>query len=478
MSPRNESPSDNRMIPPDLSLGNIANVVVCVALAFESESSGGVDNNIDLKNHDEEVIENKEVMDLVDFGCGKSGMFMNSNFNKVEISREEYEDTEIIVRDLMLGKIERSSWKLDHIDRPHNTPHSDYALVYLGTRTVENEFITPKSCRSVGCIKNAGIREWPKMEKASHVNFTFNSRLWKFDMWEWLKRKRETHIKFRFCKFNMWEWRKRKKIGRWLRMVIKKIQLFINELNAVGKQRGTGLGYEGDKRKQKSHQLLTEISGFQALRLCLVLLVGVHGFRTGVLHILFSCFLPLDKVDMRKDEVGQFEFDFLVGEIVGGLNCGEDLKFVVRPTKFLMKFHRDGNVNVSRSGVRFRNRKVKLGLVFAELLVDSQQVLMVSVAAGLRGIGYEFEVYSLEDGPAHSIWKTIGVPVNIIEAKDNTGIAIDWLNYDRVLVHSLAVKDVISSLLQEPFISVPLNWTVHEKTLATRAAKIRLKWPS
>ncbi|GKD74943.1 hypothetical protein Tco_1333225, partial [Tanacetum coccineum] len=138
-------------IPGDMSPGNTFH-----PLAFESESSGGVDNNIDLKNHDEEVIENKEVMDLVDFGCGKS--------------------------------------------------------VYLGTRTVENEFITPKSCRSVGCIKNGGIREWPKMEKASHVNFTFNSRLWKFDMWEWLKRKRETHIKFRFCKFNMWEWRKRKKI--------------------------------------------------------------------------------------------------------------------------------------------------------------------------------------------------------------------------------------------------------------------------
>nr|GEW69353.1 glycosyl transferase, family 1 [Tanacetum cinerariifolium] len=186
---------------------------------------------------------------------------------------------------------------------------------------------------------------------------------------------------------------------------------------------------------------------------------------------LVQLFLPLDKVDIRKDEVGQFEFDFLVSEIVGGLDFGEDLKFVVGPTKFSMKFRRGGNVNVSRSGVRFGNRKVKLGMVFADLLVDSQQVLMVSVAAGLREIGYEFEVYSLEDGPAHSIWKTMGVPVNIIEAKDNTGVAIDWLNYDGVLVNSLAAKDVISSFLQEPFRSVPLIWTVHEKTLATRAAK-------
>ncbi|GJU99062.1 hypothetical protein Tco_1328333 [Tanacetum coccineum] len=39
----------------------------------ESESSGGFDNNIDLKNHGEEVKGNKEVMNLVDFG---SDMFM------------------------------------------------------------------------------------------------------------------------------------------------------------------------------------------------------------------------------------------------------------------------------------------------------------------------------------------------------------------------------------------------------------------
>ncbi|GJY66510.1 transcription factor PIF1 [Tanacetum coccineum] len=143
----------------------------------ESESSGGFDNNIDLKNHDQKVKGNKEVMNLVDFGCGKSGTNLiclcmsgnshceakhiknimvnssdtdrNINFNKVEIRREEYEDTNIIIRDLMSGKIKRSSWELDHIDRPHNTPHSDYALVYPGTRTVENEFITPKSCRKI-----------------------------------------------------------------------------------------------------------------------------------------------------------------------------------------------------------------------------------------------------------------------------------------------------------------------------------------
>ncbi|GJS09184.1 hypothetical protein Tco_0365980 [Tanacetum coccineum] len=41
-----------------------------------SESSGVVDNNIDLHNHGEEGIGNKEVRVLVDFGCGESGKNM------------------------------------------------------------------------------------------------------------------------------------------------------------------------------------------------------------------------------------------------------------------------------------------------------------------------------------------------------------------------------------------------------------------
>ncbi|GJW32981.1 hypothetical protein Tco_0053013 [Tanacetum coccineum] len=35
-----------------------------------------------------------------------------------------------------------------------------------------------------------GMLEWPKMKKASHVNFKFKSRSWKFDTWKWRKRKK------------------------------------------------------------------------------------------------------------------------------------------------------------------------------------------------------------------------------------------------------------------------------------------------
>ncbi|KAL9999469.1 putative glycosyl transferase, family 1 [Helianthus debilis subsp. tardiflorus] len=188
---------------------------------------------------------------------------------------------------------------------------------------------------------------------------------------------------------------------------------------------------------------------------------------------LFQLFLPLSTVndDFLKQNIDEGLHDLF--KEISTLDFGEDVKFV--PTRLSTKFLREKGSNVSFGGsrtvTRFGNRKVQLALVFADLLDDPYQILMVTLAAALRGIGYEFEVYSLEDGPVHHIWRTIGVPVHIMDASDKSAIMIDWLNYDGVLVNSLAAKDVVSCLLQEPFKSVPLIWTVHEKSLATRAAR-------
>ncbi|KAK9068327.1 hypothetical protein SSX86_012438 [Deinandra increscens subsp. villosa] len=195
---------------------------------------------------------------------------------------------------------------------------------------------------------------------------------------------------------------------------------------------------------------------------------------------LFQLFLPLsmeEDADFLKQREAGADYGIDLLKEIGGLDFGEDVK--IGPTNLLMKFQREkANADTNNNGSfgsttvkRFGNRKPLLALAFADLLVDPHQILMVTVAAALRTIGYEFEVYSLEDGPAHHIWRTIGVPVHIMDASDKSGIMIDWLNYDGVLVNSLAAKDIISCLLQEPFKSVPLIWTVHEKTLATRAAR-------
>ncbi|XP_076934228.1 uncharacterized protein LOC143600416 [Bidens hawaiensis] len=192
---------------------------------------------------------------------------------------------------------------------------------------------------------------------------------------------------------------------------------------------------------------------------------------------LFQLFLPLSNDDFFKQDDDHLDVKDLLKEI-GALDFGQDVVNFL-PTKCLIKFlteKKNNNINDSFGGsrltvTRFGNRKPQLALVFADMLVDPHQILMLTVAAALREIGYQLQVYSLEDGPVHHIWRTSGVPVHIIDASDKSAIMIDWLNYDGVLVNSLAAKDVISFLLQEPFKSVPLIWTVHEKTLATLAAR-------
>lgn len=39
------------------------------------------------------------------------------------------------------------------------------------------------------------------------------------------------------------------------------------------------------------------------------------------------------------------------------------------------------------------------------------------------------QVYSLEDGPVHDIWRGLGVPVSIIQNTDQPDLNVDWLKY-------------------------------------------------
>ncbi|OMO64360.1 Glycosyl transferase, family 1, partial [Corchorus capsularis] len=105
--------------------------------------------------------------------------------------------------------------------------------------------------------------------------------------------------------------------------------------------------------------------------------------------------------------------------------------------------------------------------VFADLLVEPQQLLMVTIATALREIGYEIEVYSIEDGTVQKVWQSVGVPVTILQVPNE--IAVDWLNYDGILVNSLQAKGIFSSFMQEPFKTLPLIWTIDEGALAVRS---------
>ncbi|EXB52710.1 hypothetical protein L484_022487 [Morus notabilis] len=191
--------------------------------------------------------------------------------------------------------------------------------------------------------------------------------------------------------------------------------------------------------------------------------------------VLFQMFLPGSVVEKsikthRDEEFSSGDLFFL--KEYGILDFGEDIRF--EPSKVLEKFRRENKeVNLShafnRSRLRYPHKKPQLALVFADLLVDSQQLLMVTVAAALQEIGYEIQVYSLEGGPVHGIWRNLGVPVSIIQACDPADVTVDWLIYDGILVNSFEAKDMFSCFVQEPFKSLPLVWTIHDRALATRS---------
>ncbi|KAK3024254.1 hypothetical protein RJ639_043630 [Escallonia herrerae] len=211
--------------------------------------------------------------------------------------------------------------------------------------------------------------------------------------------------------------------------------------------------------------------------------------------VLFQMFLPGSVMEKSGDSGGEregFSGDLTFLKEIGGLDFGEDIKF--EPTTLMLKFAkeaREANMSSgSRRGVRFGFRKPKLALVFADLLVDQQQILMVTVAVALQEIGYDIEpiqkvqasfstcanirygvsiwVYSLEDGPVADVWRNKGIGVKIVEASDKIKTSVDWLNYDGILLSSLEARPE-EALVQEPYKSVPLIWTIQESALATRS---------
>ncbi|WZZ11737.1 hypothetical protein YC2023_104826 [Brassica napus] len=194
--------------------------------------------------------------------------------------------------------------------------------------------------------------------------------------------------------------------------------------------------------------------------------------------VLFQMFLPglvIDKSDKppwRRSEKELLPPDMLVFKERGVLSFGNDVRF--EPTKLLLSFQRDNTQQTSSNGfntttLRFGFRKPKLALVFADLLADSQQLLMVTVSNALLEIGYAIEVYSLEDGPVHGIWQQMGVSVTILDSNRAASCVIDWLSYDGVIVNSLEARSMFTCFMQEPFKSIPLVWAINDETLAVRS---------
>ncbi|KAG0483133.1 hypothetical protein HPP92_011217 [Vanilla planifolia] len=188
--------------------------------------------------------------------------------------------------------------------------------------------------------------------------------------------------------------------------------------------------------------------------------------------ILFQAFLPVSVPEKSPTRGSLKEYWRLATGSYGELEFGEGIRFL--PTKLLEKFERerkeaDSNfmapgMTVMRAGIR----KPRLALVVAGASPDAMLLQMVSIARVLKEIGYDIEVFSFHEGLVHDVWRNMGIQVNILPLNVKQGVTTDWLDYSGVLASSVEAQRVISCLLQEPFKSIPIIWTIQDQSLAVR----------
>ncbi|XP_078155667.1 UDP-Glycosyltransferase superfamily protein isoform X2 [Carex rostrata] len=128
----------------------------------------------------------------------------------------------------------------------------------------------------------------------------------------------------------------------------------------------------------------------------------------------------------------------------------------------------DGKLEIERSkrGNIVGLRLPRLALVIGSGHRDAQLLMLLTLTEALTGLGYRFTVFTFEDGGAYYLWKSIGYQVHMVKSLGL--MSIDWSNYEGVILGSLECRRVLSSLMQEPFLSIPLIWLIHEDTLGKR----------
>ncbi|KAL5062353.1 hypothetical protein RYX36_024090 [Vicia faba] len=188
------------------------------------------------------------------------------------------------------------------------------------------------------------------------------------------------------------------------------------------------------------------------------------------LVVVFQMFLPVSVVEdseesLRAVTLRSWESSRQDSKESYVLDVADD-EAVFLPT--ISEKFKDFSV-VNQTGKRFGYRKAHLGLVFGELVVDSQQLLLVTIATALLEIGYRIQVFSLKDGPGRNVWRNLRVPVTIIQTCHKPDHTVDWLNYDGIIVSSLEARGAFSCFLQEPFKSIPLIWIIHDNALGYRS---------
>ncbi|XWS66256.1 hypothetical protein CRYUN_Cryun05aG0184000 [Craigia yunnanensis] len=147
-----------------------------------------------------------------------------------------------------------------------------------------------------------------------------------------------------------------------------------------------------------------------------------------------------------------------------GMRFGSSLKFM--PVGILRRLTEGGGLDRMRSTDRIGVRGPRLALILGNMKKDPQSLMLVTVVKSLQRLGYIFKIYALGNGKAHSMWEHISGQISFL-GPEQFG-HIDWSIFEGVIADSLEAKEAISSLMQEPFDTIPLIWIIQEDTLAKR----------
>ncbi|GAV64719.1 Glycos_transf_1 domain-containing protein [Cephalotus follicularis] len=150
--------------------------------------------------------------------------------------------------------------------------------------------------------------------------------------------------------------------------------------------------------------------------------------------------------------------------LIQGLRLGSALRFV--PSRKLRTVVEGDGLNGVRSNARIGVRPPRLALILGNMKKDARSLMLITVMKNLQKLDYMLTIYAIENGEASSIWEQIANRISIL-GPERYG-HIDWSFFEGVIADSLEAKDAISSLMQDPFGSVPLIWIIQEDTLANR----------
>ncbi|CAH8324439.1 unnamed protein product [Eruca vesicaria subsp. sativa] len=152
------------------------------------------------------------------------------------------------------------------------------------------------------------------------------------------------------------------------------------------------------------------------------------------------------------------------GNVRSRIGSESTLKYV--PGRIARRLIEGEGLDRLRSEVRIGVRPPRLALILGNMRKDSRTLMLFTVVKNLQKLGYVFKVFAVENGEARPLWEQLAGHVKVL-VSGQLGYA-DWTIFEGVIADSLEAKEAISSLMQEPFRSVPLVWIVHEDFLANQ----------